>query len=189
MQTRDDVKAAQEQARASIAGAKLSQEKTRPILEIYGQLGMNGFDTSQSDSINQSFGSSKPTEVIGVRLNFPLNFGATRDSATGWREQQLAAQHSLERKIFEQERDWHDLNQKLENALARYELLENLSAAQKAKLQNEKSRHSKGRTTLVNVILFEVDYLVAELSRIRTLTEILQVHAQLKLFGESYESR
>ncbi len=189
MQTRDDVKAAQEQSKATIAAAKLSQEKDRPSLEVFGQLGINGFDTDRATSIDQSFGTSKPTEVIGVRLNFPLNFAATHDANSGWREQQVAAKYNLERKIFEQERDWHDLNQKYDNAMTRYEMYETLSAAQKAKLRNEKDRHSKGRTTLVNVINFEVDYLVAELSRIRTLAEILQIHAQLKLFGDTYESR
>ncbi len=189
MQTRDDVKAAQERARASIASAKVSQEKNKPSLELYGQLGMNGFDKEQTASINQSFGITKPSEAVGIRLNFPLDLSATHDASAGWREQQLATQHNLERKIFEQERDWHELNQRFENALVRYEMLESLSNAQKAKLQNEKNRHAKGRTTLINVISFEVDYMVAELSRIRTLTEILQVHAQLKLFGDTYESR
>ncbi len=189
MQTRDDVKSAQEQSRATIAAAKISQEKDKPTLEVFGQIGTNGFDTDQTASINQSFGTSKPTEVIGVRLNFPLNFSATHDANAGWREQQVAAKYNLERKIFEQERDWHDLNQKFDNAMTRYEMFETLSQAQKAKLQNEKDRHSKGRTTLVNVINFEVDYLVSELSRIRTLAEILQIHAQLKLFGDTYESR
>ncbi len=189
MQTRDDVRAAQEQAKASIAGAKISQEKDKPILEIFGQFGLNGFDTSQSASFEQSFGTSKPTETIGIRLNFPLNASATRDAATGWREQQIATQHNLERKIFEQERDWHELNEHFENALVRFDMLESLSNAQNAKLQNERSRHSKGRTTLVNVIMFELDFMVAELSRLRTLAEVLQIHAQLKLFGDNYESR
>ncbi len=71
----------------------------------------------------------------------------------------------------------------------RFEMYDKLVAAQKVKLNNEKNRHSHGRTTIVNVINFEVDFLLAQLGRIRTLSEILQIHAQLKLFGDTYESR
>jgi outer membrane protein TolC len=189
MQTRDDVRAAQEQSRASIANARLSQEKDKPTLEVFGQLGLNGLDTDAQTSVNQSLGSSKPTEVIGVRFNIPLNLSATSDASAGWRAQQVGAQYNLERKIFEQEKDWHDLNQKYDNALQRFEMYDKLVEAQKAKLTNEKKRHSSGRTTLVNVINFEVEFLVAQLGRLRTLSEILQIHAQLKLFGDTYESR
>ncbi len=189
MQTRDDVKAAQQQIRASIANSKLSQEKDKPTLEVFGQLGLNGLDGDQQTSINQSLGFSKPTQVIGVRFNIPLNLSATNDASAGWRAQQVGAQYNLERKIFEQEKDWHDLNQKFDNALQRFEMYDKLVAAQKAKLNNEKKRHSSGRTTIVNVINFEVEFLVAQLSRLRTLSEILQISAQLKLFGDTYESR
>ena len=134
-------------------------------------------------------GFSKPTQVIGVRFNIPLNLSALNDASAGWRAQQVGAQYNLERKIFEQEKDWRELNQKFDNALQRFEMYDKLVAAQKAKLNNEKKRHSAGRTTIVNVINFEVEFLVAQLSRLRTLSEILQISAQLKLFGDSYESR
>lgn len=189
LQTRDDVKAAQSSLKATQASARASSHKSKPTLELYGQLGLNGQDADPSTSMNQSWSTGKPTQVIGIKFSMPLDTGLLSNNISGYRQQEQAAQYSFERKLFEQDRDWHELNHRYDEAKSRLDLITKLESAQKAKLDNEKIRHTKGRTTLVNVLNFEVDYLVAQLSKIKTLTELLQLHAQLKLFGENYESR
>ncbi len=61
----------------------------------------------------------------------------------------------------------------------------NLEEAQGEKLNFERDRHRRGRTTTFQVLQFEQDYATAQLGRLKQSFDLLQTHSQLKTFMET----
>jgi outer membrane protein TolC len=114
----------------------------------------------------------------------PLNLETNAHSREGWRQEKIVAELSFDRKLFEQENDWKSLNEDLNEAKTRLELALKLEEIQQSKLNIERERLQKGRSTTYQVLLFEQDYLSSQSNRIRSQAQILTLIAQMKLFGE-----
>jgi outer membrane protein TolC len=190
---RADVVAAGEQSKATMASAKLAREKDLPTLELFGSVSLNGNSATpyaqQDDALAGTFDRSRPSQAVGIRLQAPLDIALINRSREGWKHEEEAARYTYQRKLFEQERDWNDLIKKFSDAKDRLVLFQSLEETQKTKLTYEKQRQARGRTTTQQVLLFEVDYELAQLGRIRTLAELVQLFAQMKLYGAAHESR
>ncbi|MDH4225644.1 MAG: TolC family protein, partial [Deltaproteobacteria bacterium] len=96
-----------------------------------------------------------------------------------------AADLNYRRKLFEAETDWRDLTQRFVEAMNRLKLAREIELSQKEKLEYERERLKRGRTTTSQVILFEQDNAVAQLTRLQAQLEALSVLATLKSFGET----
>jgi outer membrane protein TolC len=58
-------------------------------------------------------------------------------------------------------------------------------SAQKEKLDYEKQRFERGRSTTFQILQFENDYANAQLGAIKARTDILEIMAKLKTFGDA----
>lgn len=187
---REDVKAAAQIARSQAASATLSAEKDLPTLEVFGSVALNGqqdsnFTTHLSDSISYSFSLNRPTESIGLRFRMPLNQSLVAKSRDGWSKQSIAAEKTFDQKVFDTEQSWKNLNESLSESKSHLALSRKLEEVQKKKLEAERERLSRGRTTTYQVLLFEQDYLLSQLNRIRDQNQVLTIISQMKLFGET----
>jgi len=187
---RDDVKAAEQQARASEAGAITSIEKSKPNLDLNASFALNGqvgnipagdLGTAMSNSLT----FNRPTINVGLRLQVPLDFEITKRTTDGWKLEKIAAEKYYDQKVFSQEQDWKNLNESFNEAKMRLDLSITLENVQSAKLKAERDRLSRGRTTTYQVLLFEQDYLTSQIVRVRDQAIILNLIAQMKQYGES----
>jgi outer membrane protein TolC len=133
--------------------------------------------------------TSRPSTTIGIRVSAPLDFSAQSSARQGYNIEAASADTSFQRKSFEAERDWVDLASKFRQAKERLALYRELETVQRTKLDYERDRHARGRTTTQQVLQFESDFERAQLGRLQTLAELLTLNAQMKLYGVSYESR
>ncbi|RYZ69346.1 MAG: TolC family protein, partial [Proteobacteria bacterium] len=179
VEKRADVLARQQALRAAEATSKLGRARNRPTVNLTGTLGRNGLDPVTGTAIRESWGNDHPNYAIGFNARVPLDFGTLSDTVSGFKKEEVAAQVEYQRALFEQERTWNDLTNRFREASGRYKLALTMEKAQKEKVEYERSRHGRGRTTLYQVILFETDYANAQYSRIRAQTDILNVYAQL----------
>ena len=187
---RDDTKSAQETLRASIANSEVALELDSPTLDLFANLSLNGQSGGQaytdvSNSIGPSFSFNRPTQTIGLRFSVPIDFSITANAREGWRKEKGAAELNYDRKVFEQEVRWKELNENLEETQSHLILSQKLELLQKNKLEYERNRLQHGRTTTYQVLLFEQDYLLSQLIRLRDQATILNVIAQMKVFGEN----
>jgi outer membrane protein TolC len=180
---RQDVLAAQEQQRAAIANSIIGRERNSPAFELFANLSLNGRDADINPALKESVTGQYPWTVVGIRLSAPLDFSTLSETRKGYHLDIHAAGLSYARKVFEQEREWNDLSQKLEDAKKRLILANSVETAQHEKLLHEKTRHSRGRTTTFQVLLFEQDFANAQLAYLRAQAEILGLVAQMKTFG------
>jgi outer membrane protein TolC len=180
---RADVASAQEAEKAAIAQASLNIEKNLPNFELYGQLALNGRQDGAGSTITDSFNTDKPTAGVGVRFTLPLDFGLVSSTKEAYQSQIKSTQLKLQRKIFEQDKEWKDLNQKFIELKRRLELTQKIEEVQKEKYLLEKDRQSKGRSTTFLVLQFEQDLASSQFAVIRLQAETLILLAQMKTFS------
>lgn len=184
---RYDVQAAAAQARTAKASSALSAEKNKPQVDLYGSWALNGRDEELNEAMKNAGKTEKDTAFVGVRVSIPLNVGAASDARAGSLKAERAAEYSLQYKQFVQEQDWNNLVQQLAEAKEGFRLATNIVNAQKAKLDNERTRLRQGRTTTYQVLLFEQDYSQSEVNRVKSAALILGLQARIKLYQNSPE--
>ncbi|MGE0761733.1 MAG: TolC family protein [Bdellovibrionales bacterium] len=180
---RQDVLAAQQQSEAVKAQAVINREKNQPVLEVFGAYSFNSREANKDEAWTESWDGQKPTKVVGLRFSSPLALGRLSDTQEGYARQIKSAEQRYERQRFLQEQDWRDLVLRFNEAKERLGAAEELEKTQREKLDYERQRQERGRTTLFQVLNFETDYLNAQGVRLRTLAELLQIAAQMKLYG------
>lgn len=180
---REDVLAAEQQSRAARASSRIGMEKNKPTFEVFGSIALNARDSSLKTAISHSWTTERPTLAIGARFSAPLAWNTLENHRLGYAQEEAGAELNYERKLFEENRQWDDLQAKLNEANLRFELSQNLEDAQKEKLMLERTRLSRGRSTTYQVLLFETDYALAQLGRIRAEAEILRIIAQMRTYS------
>jgi outer membrane protein TolC len=181
---RDDIRIAESAAKMASLNADLAGSKYDPTVDIFASATLNGRDeTTRTKAMSESFSSKYPTLVFGVRMSAPLGGENTSRLRGGWAKDASAASLQLEHKRFEVEREWNDLTRKLQEANERLRLVERIESSQLEKLNAERNRHAKGRSTMFQVLLYESDYAQSQLNVIRNKAEILGVAARMKTFG------
>ena len=95
----------------------------------------------------------------------------------------MAAEYNYQRKVFDQDREYNDLLTQFEDAKVRLDLTEKIASTQRVKTNNERNRLNNGRTTTFQVLSFELDSAQADILKIQTETDLLNIYAQLKIFS------
>lgn len=179
---RDDVRAAEKGAKAAKANSLLGKERNRPTLDLFGKYAWTGLDPDGTAAHNESMADNHPVYTVGVRMTMPLAFGKVYDVTTGYEKEALAADLDFRRKAQEQERDYANLISKIETANLKMKLSSTLEESQRIKVQSERKRHGRGRTTFFQVLQFEQDYLQSQLNKIKTEAELNALLTELQQY-------
>lgn len=183
--TREDVHAAEQQAIIAQASTTIEKERTAPSLEFMGTYSLNGRASGLGDSFSNSWHSDHPVWTLGLQFSMPLDFGLRSQIRQGRLLEQEAAESNWGRKQFEENQNWHILVEQFKQVQQRLSLAVELDNAQRQKLHFEQARLEKGRTTTYQVLMFEQDYSQSQLTLIQTQSELIQLHAQLKLYTKN----
>jgi outer membrane protein TolC len=182
-QTREDVLAAKEVERVAKAGATLSAEKLTPNLELFGSYALNGRDEERAEAEDEAFEGERTTRLIGVRFSAALGVGQVHRTKAAYLRERNAAEFSAKQKQFDADRDWQDLKLRFDEAKTRYQLARAIEKAQGEKVDHERIRYNRGRSTTAQVLMFEQDFSLSQLNRIKVQGEVLAVATQLKAFA------
>jgi outer membrane protein TolC len=177
-----DLQAAEERTKATQAQAQLDKETLKPSVDITALYAWNGRDPLRSEAISSAFGSTHPTKSIAVAFSVPLNVPTWTGAIRGANQGIEQAAYELEQARLAEARDWRDLSARLATARARLALTKTVEEVQREKFENERQRLQRGRTTSFQALTFEQDYAQAQLLRLRTQAEVLQLLAQMKTY-------
>ncbi len=179
---RDDVRAAQKQAQAAKAQSLLGKERNRPTLDLYGRYAWTGLDSEGRKAHNEAMSDNFPIYTVGVNLVVPLALWKSNNVVDGYHKEALAADLSFKRKMQEQQRDYQNLVSKIETTELKLKLATALEQSQRVKVQEERRRHQRGRTTFFQVLQFEQEYLSSQLNKIKTEAELNSLLTQLQQY-------
>lgn len=181
---REDLKAALIAERLTDIGMSIADTKYDPSLDVFATATLNGRDTdSQTKAINQSTKTNHPTWTIGLKFSAPVGGETPGRLRGGWAKDKQAASLMVSRRRYEIDREWGDLIRKLDESKSRLALVQRVETTQKRKLDAERDRQKRGRSTMFQVTQYETDYAQSQLNVIRNKAEILGIIARMKTFG------
>ncbi len=180
---RANLKSAEQEFRAATAIAKIEEEKSKPELSVFANIALTGRDPVLGDAVSKSVTMNYPNRSVGVNFSVPLDIGTMSRNQKAYALQAESAELRYRQTSFEEERLWKDSVARFTEARERLKLARQMESAQKEKLQAERTRQQRGRTTMFQVITFEQDFVTAQQARIRAQAEVLNLAAQLKTFG------
>jgi outer membrane protein TolC len=180
-----DIEVARSLEKAAESEVQQWREKFKPDVSIFGSYATNSRDDSLGTAASDAFKADKPTMVIGLKFTTPLDRDLINRERQGLVKASEAARLEREQKEFNARQEWEDLMRQLSDAKTRLHLANEIESAQKQKLDYEKNRLERGRTTTYQILLFEQDYASAQLGTIKAKADILGIIAKLKSFGEA----
>ncbi len=180
-----DIEVARSLEKAAESEVQQWREKFKPDVSIFGSYATNSRDDSLGTAASDAFKADKPTMVIGVKFSTPLDRDLINRERQGLVKASEAARLDREQKEFNARQEWEDLMRQLSDARTRLQLANEIESAQKQKLDYEKNRLERGRTTTYQILLFEQDYASAQLGTIKAKADILGIIAKLKSFGDA----
>lgn len=181
---REDLKAALTAEHLTELGMSLAETKYDASLDVFASAALNGRDTdAMTKSMSNSMKTNHPTWTVGLKFSSPIGGDSPSKLRGGWAKDKQAASLTVSRKRYEIDREWADLIRKLDESKSRLTLVQRVEANQKRKLDAERDRQKRGRSTMFQVTQYETDYAQAQLNVIRNKAEILGIIARMKTFG------
>jgi len=180
---RPDVKASAAQVALARASSTIATEQNKPSLNLFGGYSLFGRGDERRQAVSQAGYDHRDSAYVGVRFQMPLNVSAQNDARQGAKYIEKAAELNHKFLAYSQDQEWIDLVQNFKDSQTTLKLAQAMELAQKTKLENERKRLRQGRTTTYQVLLFEQDFLSAEVSRIRAATQIIALKSQIQLYS------
>lgn len=181
-----DTKSLKLQTDIASLNALVIKEKSKPEIYIGSSLSLNHRSNEISQAISPNF--NYPTFGIAITLSGAIAPKTHLSIIAGYQKEAEASEKNLAYKKFEEVKEFQELRERFGETLRKYELCLQLEDIQKNKYKNELSRQEKGRTTIYQVLMFEQDYLNAQLNRIRVTSELVAICAKAREFrGEIHE--
>lgn len=181
-----DVEAARELEKVAMLEVEQQRERFRPQLDLFTTLALN---SKQEDQLGKAaagaFSGERPTFIVGLKLSTVLDRDLINKERNGLIKASEASRLERESKEFYAKQEWENLLQQLFDAKTRLRLASELESTQKQKLDYEKDRLERGRTTTYQILLFEQDYASSQLGTIKAKADVLGILAKIKLFGEA----
>jgi outer membrane protein TolC len=157
-------------------------EQERPSLDVVGAYSQSGVDSAWGRSFGESWGTSQPKFYLGLQLSFPLDLSLAGRSRA--RREQLAQAAVAREQYLRSEQDpvlVEDLvsqHNQLVELLAMNIVLEK---TQKDKITNERKLLDQGRSSIYQVLQFELDLARAQAGKFSLALELEKIKQQLSL--------
>jgi outer membrane protein TolC len=180
---RKDVQAMQAGIQQARTAVDIENESDKPELNAFVSIYTNSKEKEFGKGVSKGVSFEHSKIVVGVKLDMPLTGGIANERRTAAFESIKALSYNYERKIYDEEREWKNLEHLLADAEERLTMSLDLEKLQRERHHEEKSRHKLGRSTLMQVMMSEQDLAQATLGRIKAESVILQIYAQMKTFG------
>lgn len=181
-----DIEVAKQAEKLSAIELQQLRERFTPQLDLFGTV---AFNSDQEDQYGKAaagaFQSDKPTLIVGLKLSAPLDRALINRERQGLIKLSEASRIERENREFSAQQEWEELLRQLSDARQRLKLASELETAQRRKLEYEKERHERGRSTTYQILLFEQDFANAQLMTIKAKADILMIASRLKTFGDA----
>ena len=161
-------------------------EDYRPKLDLFASYAFNGVESEWSDSLSEVSKNKQPTAVIGLRWVVPLDQKLVRRA----QDRQAALANISKAKM-----SYYETEQKealIDNIVMQQNQLVDmlslnlrLAQTQKDKLENERSLLNQGRSTIYQVLQFELDLARADSMKFSSALELEKIQQQLEQYRYS----
>ncbi len=164
---------------------KKTREELKPLFDVYMSYGQNGisdtFDTAWSQAGNNRYSGTR----VGVNISVPLHRGLTSKKEKAARLEAEALQLEARNKKRSSQVGWVDLERRQKVVHAQSQEASKLADFQNQKVIEERRRYKIGRSTLFQLVTFEVEAADAAVRKFTFLSELRKTESQARLFTTS----
>lgn len=161
---------------------KKVREQLKPLFDVYLSYGQNGisdtFDNAWSQAGNNRYSGTR----VGVTLSIPLHRGLTSKKEKAARLEAEALKLEAQNQRRSSQVGWVDLERRLKVVLAQSKEASKLAEFQNQKVIEERRRYKIGRSTLFQLVTFEVEAAEAAVRKFTFLSELRKTESQARLF-------
>lgn len=175
--------AARNSSQASEQRALEAREQIRPTLSLQAAYGKNGLDPSDEVALRQGLEAHHEYSSIGVVFSSGLDLGLERKKVESARASRDSAKLHLTSLEADGVVSWDQLKQTLRDLQLRCDQAEKLAQLQWKKADAERRRYRLGRTTAFQVITFEQEAAVAEITLMNLYALNRKTEAQARLYA------
>lgn len=162
--------------------AKKIREQLKPLFDVYVGYGQNGisdtFYNSWSHAGNERYSGTR----VGVNFSVPLHRGLANKQFKSAQLQAEARRLEAQNQTRTSEFGWTDLERRQKVLQAQTQEASRLSEFQNQKVIEERRRYKIGRSTLFQLVSFEIEAAEASARRLTFLSELHKVESQARLF-------
>jgi outer membrane protein TolC len=164
------------------AEAKKVRDSYRPRVDAYAAYGQNGMGPDFDNAWNRATNGDHSISRVGVVLSIDLSRGLVADRV---KAAELAAQarvlQAQTQNRFSQ-LSWTDLVRQVNLLRQRAEESSRLADLQMRKVAEERKRFQLGRSTVFQMVTYELDAATAELNKYRSLGDLRKAESQARLY-------
>lgn len=181
-----DVQASRESLESAKATAKETFYRSLPDLSVFGSIGWNGYDTTQSAAHEKAMDQKWPVWAVGATFVAPLDLITLAKVRRGYDSDYEGAKASFAKAELEANQDWANLTKKWNDVRARLELAREIVKLQEERLAADQKRLENGRILTYQFIATQGDLANAQLTYLGLGLEKLSVEAQARMFNSAY---
>lgn len=172
-----------------LQSAVLSSELNRSKLDLFASLSLSGKDNEWNESLNQAQKGRQPTQQVGIQWVIPLDQSIT-DRAI--QRQAIMSRTTQSIKTYLQteqnDADLQDLVIQFNQMVGMMSLNLKLEKTQSEKLKNERQLLNQGRSSIYQVLQFELDLARAQAGKFLLAIELEKSYQLLSQYRyDSYE--
>lgn len=169
------------------AEAERTIETLKPKLDAYASYGQSGQNTDFGVSWSQSADPEFSSTRVGVQFSMELDSGLREDQRQAARLNAQARNLEAQAQQRLSQVGWFDLNRQIDDLKKQAEEATRLAQTQERKVQAERSRYRLGRTTVFQLITFEIDATNSQLTLSRILSDLRKAESRIRLFTRAQD--
>ncbi|OGS27798.1 MAG: hypothetical protein A2297_01205, partial [Elusimicrobia bacterium RIFOXYB2_FULL_48_7] len=174
-------------ARAAFESAEYARVETLyrsyPEISATGMMSLHGLDFTKSGAFDQVTDADKPAYTLGLNLIIPLDFATLKKVRKGYDTDYQASKENLEKAKISADNEWSRLSRQWNSVKERLALAQDVKKIQAERLENERAKFARGRTTMYSLMSAENDLDDAAINVYRMMLEELSIYAQSELYN------
>lgn len=161
---------------------KKVKEGLKPMVNLYASYGQNGISDTFPDTWGRALSVAHNATTVGVLVNIDLNRSLVND-------REKAARLAAEAKSLQANMQnrisligWQELERQVKLLKSQSIEAERLASLQESKVIKERQRFKLGRSTVFQLVTYELDAANSALSKYRSLALLRKTESQARLF-------
>jgi len=170
-------------ARQAEIESKRVQDSLKPRLDVYAAYGRNGISNTFGDAWDLNNRGEFDMTRVGVQISVDLNRGLVSDRVKAARLAAEARKLEAQTALRGSKVGWVDLMRQVNLLRERAKEAVKLADIQERKVTYERQRFRLGRSTVFQMVTYELDASNSQLEKFRALTDLRKAEAQARLFA------
>jgi len=167
--------------------ASETQDSLKPDLNVFGTYALTSYNRDYAQAMQDVTKTDYPQSAVGLNLTWMFETEAKQSIRKASLIEAQASRLKADKKKLDGQTAWEDLVRKYEVLKKTVTTLDKAAQYQRERAKAEQDKLSKGRTVTANVVLAETDAAEAEVTLLRTKSQLRKLEASSLLFMEVQE--